>query len=245
MKINRREEALLVRMLQESEEGKALPEIQAAPSQAAELRDHLDTWDRLGSLRPSNPDPSHVAAGRERMFSALFASGLRRRRRSRVSLMNSVLKLPAALAGVLVLTGAATGASVAVGGPDIWSSVGVNRSNEAAMERSDAIEANLDVTDSQAAPVSAGDAGESLASETGSDDAGTIPGEPAIDDAGESSQGDVYVNEEEGESSNDGIASAAEPSGGADLSGAAASSAPEDDDGEDGDDISADAATPR
>ena len=243
--MNRRTEALLAQILQEMDRGETSGETEAAPSQAAELRDHLDTWDRLGSVRPSDPDPSHVAAGRERMFSALFTSGMGRHHGSPVSLMSSIVKLPAALAGVLVLTGAATGASVAVGGPDIWSSVGVNRSNDAAMERSDTIEANLDVTDSQPTPVSAGDAGESVASETVSDDAVTTSSEPAIDDAGESSQEDVYVNEEEGESFDDGIASAAQPSGEAELSGDVASSDPGDEDDQDGDDISADAATPR
>src|SRR3990172_4810424 len=66
----------LAQMLQQMDQ-RGAPSAYPRPAgaQAAVLQGHLDVWERLSAVRPVNPDPRVKAAGRERMFSALTASG--------------------------------------------------------------------------------------------------------------------------------------------------------------------------
>lgn len=220
--MNRRTRQLLAQMVQQMEQsGPSAAIVQAGSAQTTALEHHLDVWDRLSAVRRIDLDPRDVAAGRERMLAALLSAPIRGRSVFSL-LLTPILRSAAIVLGLLVLTGAAAGASAALGGPHIWRTVGVSRNSDRATERSESSEMNP--TGDGSGSVPAGGGSNAIADADGPTDGPSSGGGSDVD-------GD-YVHDEESEAYNEGVTSGAVPSGGAEGSGAghgagAASSTPD------------------
>lgn len=221
--MDRRTRELLAQTLQEQEQwGASTAMAQLRPAQAAVLERHLDVWERLSAVRRHDLDPRAKAAGKERMLAALYSKSRRGRGVFSRLLLTPLVRSAVIVLGLLVLTGAAAGASAALGGPHIWRTVGVNRNSDNVIERSDTGEMNP--------------AGNGTGSEAGGSNKDTgDQGGPGSGEARSSSDGsdanEGYVHDEETEEYEDDITSDAAPGSGAEGAGAgAASSSPEDDD---------------
>src|SRR3990172_4993116 len=136
--MDRRTREHLAQTLQQMDQRGALSaHPRPATAQAAVLQGHLDVWERLAAVRPVNPAPQVMAAGRERMISALASAANPGRSNIFALLLVTPLALSAGIVlGLMLLTGAAAGASAALGGPQIWHTVGINRNNDDAIDRS-------------------------------------------------------------------------------------------------------------
>src|SRR3990172_4806377 len=214
--MDRRTREHLAQTLQQMDQRGALSaHPRPATAQAAVLQGHLDVWERLAAVRPVNPAPQVMAAGRERMISALASAANPGRSNIFALLLVTPLALSAAIVlGLMLLTGAAAGASAPLGGPQIWHAVGISRSNDSAVDRSGT---------SNSGPGGPGNASEDNSGSggsSGSDDSAQGSGDDGSGDdnsaSGSASSGDDGSSHDAGDDSNndgDGGADDGSPSG--------------------------------
>ena len=108
------------------------------PERAEELRPHLELWSGLDASSPARPNFAGQQRGQERLLAAISDMQRRGDKRMIPWLTPALAKAAAVLAGVVLLTGGAAGASAALGGPnvagDVLSGIGISNASDTGRE---------------------------------------------------------------------------------------------------------------
>jgi hypothetical protein len=105
--------------------------LQQHPECAWDLRPHLELWSNLNSAPKAEPKLGGRQRGQQQLLGALADMETQREKRLIPTLIPSLAKVAAVVAGVMLLAGSAIGASAALGGPDVAGEVlsGIGISN--------------------------------------------------------------------------------------------------------------------
>ena len=108
------------------------------PERAAELRPHLELWTSLDAAPMAKPGFAGQQRGQQQLLAALSDMQKRAERRMIPFLTPALVKAAAVVAGVVLLTGGAAGASAALGGPnvagDVLSGIGISNASDTGRE---------------------------------------------------------------------------------------------------------------
>ena len=112
--------------------------LQRHPDRAVELRPHLELWRGLNAAAKAQPNSGSQQRGQHQLLAALSDMDKRGERRMIPFLTPAVAKAAAVVAGVVLLTGGAAGASAALGGPnvagDVLSGIGISNASDTGRE---------------------------------------------------------------------------------------------------------------
>jgi hypothetical protein len=93
--------------------------LQRHPDRAVDLWPHLELWRGLDAAAKAQPNSGSQQRGQHQLLAALSDMETRGKRRMIPFLTPALVKAAAVVAGVVLLTGGAAGASAALGGPNV------------------------------------------------------------------------------------------------------------------------------
>ena len=112
--------------------------LQRHPDRAVDLRPHLELWRGLNAAAKAQPNSGSQQRGQQQLLGALADMEKRGERRMIPFLTPALAKAAAVVAGVMLLTGGAAGASAALGGPnvagDVLSGIGISNASDTGRE---------------------------------------------------------------------------------------------------------------